>query len=97
MGNPSTDHGPYYQAVEWKQSKKIISAIEKNFTKFSSASQLKVLDLPLALNQINSSKLKLEGVDTLFTALEAEVPTKQFITTLKSAAQDKSRELESPI
>lgn len=90
-GTRPTDHGPYYQAVEWKQSKKIISAIEKNFTKFSSASQLKVLDL-LALNQIDSSKLKLEGVDTLFTALEAEVPTKQFITTLKSAAQDKSRD-----
>ena len=90
-GTRPTDHGPYYQHVEWKQTQAIIGAIEKNFSKFSGASQLKVLNI-LALNQIDASKLNLKGVDTLFTALEAKAPSKQFISTLQSAAKDKNRD-----
>jgi putative heme-binding domain-containing protein len=89
-GTRPIDNGPYYKSVDWQQTPFIISAIEKNFGKFSAASQLKVLDL-LSKNQINASSLKLEGVDMLFTALEAQTPTSQYITVLKDAALDKKR------
>lgn len=90
-GTRPKDDGPYYEAVEWELTQPIIQAIEKNFTKFSAQAQLKVLE-KVSLNQINPSSLKLEGVDTLFAALEAEVPSAQHIQALKGTAMDTQRD-----
>ena len=92
-GTRPTDHGPYYKSVEWEQTNAIITAIEKNFSKFSSAKQIEVLNL-ISLNQIDTSKLKLEGMDTLFLALEARAPNKSHINTLKNTALDTKRPWE---
>ncbi|MCM8529770.1 MAG: hypothetical protein NE330_01300 [Lentisphaeraceae bacterium] len=90
-GTRPNDDGPYYSGEKWEMTKPIISAIEKSFALFSSASQLKVLDL-VSKNQIDPSILKLEGVDTLFSALEAKAPNPQFINVLKNVALDTSRD-----
>ena len=89
-GTRPNDKGPYYKAVKWDLTPAIIAAIEKNFTRFNAESQLKVLDL-FALNQISASSLKLEGVDTVFSALEASRPTPQHINVLASVAADAKR------
>lgn len=89
-GTRPHDEGPYYNGVKWEMTEAIISAIEKSFPGFGQASQLKVLDL-ISKNQIDPSKLKLEGVDTLFSALEAQAPNAQHISVLKKTALDKSR------
>ena len=86
-GTRPTDHGPYYEGKTWEQTPKIIKAIEKNFGKFQASSQVDVI-AQLNLNQINTSQLKLEGVDILFSALDATNPSPQHIATLQTAAMD---------
>ena len=90
-GTRPFDDGPYYKGVKWEMSDAIVKAIEKSFPKFSQASQLKVLDL-VSKNMIEPSTLKLEGVDTLFSALEASEPNSQHIKVLKTTAMDEARD-----
>jgi putative heme-binding domain-containing protein len=84
-GTRPFDEGPYYRATEWEFTKPIVAAIEKNFKKFSGASQLEVMSL-LTKNRIRTNSPKLEGVNTLFAALEAGTPSEQHIKSLKAAA-----------
>jgi putative heme-binding domain-containing protein len=89
-GTRPNDSGPYYEGKKWQETAKIIKAIETNFGKFKASSQVDVID-QLALNQIDTTKLKLEGVDILFSALDAQTPTKQHISTLQAAALDSAK------
>jgi len=90
-GTRPFDSGPYYKSTTWEMTAPIVAAIEKSFPMFGQASQLKVLDL-VSKNQIDPSTLKLVGVDTLFSALEAKVPTSQHVSVLKKTAMDKKRD-----
>ena len=89
-GTRPNDTGPYYNSVSWEMTAAILAAVESSFSKFGQASQLKVLDL-ISKNQIDPSTLKLKGIDTLFSALEAKEPSSQHVSVLKSTATDKNR------
>ena len=89
-GTRPFDSGPYYKGTKWEMTGEIVAAIEKSFPLFGQASQLKVLDL-VSKNQIDPSTLKLAGVDTLFSAFEAKIPSSQHVSVLKKTAMDKTR------
>lgn len=89
-GTRPKDSGPYFKGIEWEMTKAVVKAIEESFPLFAKDSQLKVIDL-ISKNLIEPSSIKLVGVDTLISALEAKAPNKQYIDILKNAALDLKR------
>ncbi len=89
-GTRPDDRGPYFSPVEWAETPKIRSALEKAYGQIAGDRQGAFLDL-LATNRIPVSNLDLAGLDPVMAALGVSRPDPNQVTLLIEAASDPKR------